>query len=171
MFDTMTMTKAMGGICGTFLAFLLGGWVAETIYHSGGGHGDGHEQAYVIPVEDGSAEEVVDDGPAFAEVYAMADAAAGEGAFRPCAACHKIDGTDATGPHLNGVVDRAVGASDGFAYSGSLVAVAETWTPENLNAFLEDPRGYAPGTAMAFNGVRRIEDRADLIAYLASLGG
>ena len=52
MFDTMTMTKAVGGFCGTFLVFLLGGWAAEEIYHSGGGgHGDHHEQAYVIPVE------------------------------------------------------------------------------------------------------------------------
>ncbi|MBB5721009.1 cytochrome c [Loktanella ponticola] len=171
MFDTMTTTKAIGGICGTFLAFLLGGWAAETIYHSGGGgHGD-EDQAYVIPVADGATDEVVEEGPPFAEIFATADAAAGEGAFRPCAACHKLDGTDGVGPHLNGVVERPVGSVDGFGYSGSLVAVAEQWTPENLNAFLENPKGYAPGTAMNFNGVRRIEDRANLIAYLASVGG
>jgi cytochrome c len=169
MFDTMTMTKTIGALCGTFLAFLLGGWVAELIYHGGGGHGDGHDQAYVIPVEDGEVPEDVPAGPPFEEVFAMADAAAGEGAFRPCAACHKVDGTDATGPHLNGVVDRAVSSVAGFGYSGSLVAVAETWTPENLNGFLENPKGYAPGTAMAYNGMRKIEDRANLIAYLATL--
>jgi cytochrome c len=170
MFDTMTMTKAIGGICGTFLAFLLGGWVAETIYHSGGGgHGDGHDQAYVIPVEGGEAAEDVPAGPPFEEVFAAADAAAGEGAFRPCSACHKVDGTDGVGPHLNGVVDRAVGSVGGFGYSGALVAVAETWSPENLNAFLESPKGYAPGTAMNYNGMRKIEDRANLIAYLATL--
>lgn len=169
MFDTMTMTKAVGGLCGTFLVFLLGGWAAEEIYHSGGGHGDDHAQAYVIPVEDDSAQEVVDEGPAFADVFAMADPAAGEGAFRPCSACHAVDGTDGVGPHLNGVVDRAVGSVDGFGYSGSLVAVAEQWTPENLNAFLESPKGFAPGTAMAYNGMRKIEDRANLIAYLQSV--
>jgi cytochrome c len=171
MFDTMTMTKTIGGLCGTFLVFLLGGWVAELIYHGGeGGHGDHHDQAYVIPVEGDVVEEVVA-GPPFAEIYAVADAAAGEGAFRPCSACHKVDGTDGVGPHLNGVVDRAVGSVDGFGYSGSLVAVAEQWTPENLNAFLENPKGYAPGTAMNYGGMRKIEDRANLIAYLASVGG
>ena len=170
MFDTMTMTKAIGGLCGTFLVFLLGGWAAELVYHSGGGgHGDHHEQAYVIPVEDDGAGEDVDEGPSFAEVFAMADPAAGEGAFRPCSACHAVDGTDGLGPHLNGVVDRAVGSVDGFGYSGSLVAVAEQWTPENLNAFLENPKSFAPGTARAYNGMRRIGDRANLIAYLSSL--
>ena len=89
--------------------------------------------------------------------------------FRPCSACHALDGTDGVGPRLNGVVDRAVGSVDGFGYSGSLVAVAEQWTPENLNAFLESPKGFAPGTAMAYNGMRKIEDRANLIAYLQSV--
>lgn len=171
MFDTMTMTKAIGGFCGTFLVFLLGGWAAELIYHGGGGHGDHHDQAYVIPVESDVVEEVIEEGPPFMDVYAMADAAAGEGAFRPCAACHKLDGTDGVGPHLDGVVDRAVSSVDGFGYSGSLIAVAEQWTPENLNGFLADPKGYAPGTAMNFRGVRTVEDRANLIAYLASVGG
>lgn len=169
MFDTMTMTKAIGGFCGTFLVFLLGGWAAEIIYHSDGGHGDHHEQAYVIPVESDGAAEEVEEGPSFEEVFAMADASAGEGAFRPCSSCHALDGTDGVGPHLNGVVDRAVGSVDGFGYSGALVAVAETWSPENLNAFLENPKGYAPGTAMAYNGMRKIEDRANLIAYLESV--
>lgn len=72
---------------------------------------------------------------------------------------------------MNGVVDRAVSSVEGFGYSGSLIAVAQQWTPENLNAFLENPKGYAPGTAMNYRGLRKIEDRANLIAYLASIGG
>ncbi len=173
MFDTMTMTKAIGGLCGTFLVFLLGGWAAELIYHSGGGgHGDHHDQAYVIPVEgDDATEEVVEEGPPFEELFAVADAGAGEGEFRPCAACHALDGTDGVGPHLDGVVNRAVGGIDGYGYSGNLVAVAETWTPENLDAFLENPSGYAPGTAMNFRGIRDAQDRANLIAYLETYGG
>lgn len=173
MFDTMTMVKVGGGLFGTFLAFLLGGFASETIYHAGsGGHGDEHAQAYEIPVEGAEAsDEPVVEGPPFEEVFAMADAAAGEGEFRPCAACHALDGSDGLGPHLNGVVDRAVGSVDGFGYSGALVAVAETWTPENLNAFLENPSGYAPGTAMNFRGIRDVQDRANLIAYLQGTGG
>lgn len=170
MFDTMTMTKAMGGLCGTFLAFLLGGWVADIIYNGyDGGHSDYHEQAYVIPVEsDDAVEEVVPEGPPFAEVFALASAEDGAGEFRPCAACHKLDGADGVGPHLDGIVGRAVSSVDGFGYSGSMIAVAQEWTPENLNAFLENPNGYAPGTAMNYRGMRDIEDRANLIAYLAT---
>ena len=169
MFDTMTMTKVLGGVCGTFLVFLLGSWAAEEIYHPGG-HGE-HEQAYVIPVEGADDVAVVEEGPAFEEIYAMADAAEGEGQWRACAACHKLgDGENSTGPYLYGVVGRDVGAAEGFgSYSGALSDVADVWTPENLNAFLENPRGFAPGTAMSYNGMRKIEDRANLIAYLDSL--
>lgn len=169
MFDTMTMTKILGGVCGTLLVFLLGGWAAESIYHSGG-HGD-HEQAYVIPVE--GAEDtaaVVEEGPSFDEVYATASAADGEGQWRACSACHSlVAGENGVGPYLAGVVGRDVASVDGFNYSGALIAVVDVWSPEALNAFLESPKGYAPGTAMGYNGMRKIEDRANLIAYLDSL--
>ena len=172
MFDTMTMTKVLGGVCGTWLVFLLGGWAAEEIYHGGGHHGD-HEQGYVIPVEDaGEAGGEVDEGPAFEEVFAVASAADGEGQWRACSACHALEaGTNGVGPSLYGIVGREVASTDGFGYSGSLVAVNDVWTPEELNAFLESPRNYAPGTAMGYNGMRKIEDRANLIAYLATIGG
>ena len=170
MFDTMTMTKIMGGFCGTFLVFLLGGWAAETIYHSGSGHGD-HASGYVIEVENADTGPV-ETGPTFAEVYATADAAAGERVFRKCSGCHKLDdGGIGAGPHLWDIVDRDVAGVDGFAYSGALVAVAQVWDVEALNAFLESPRSYAPGTAMSFNGLSKIEDRANLIAYLQTFGG
>ena len=70
MFDTMTMTKIVGGLCGTFLIFLLGGFVAEFIYHPA--HGDDHHQAYTIAVDDGGAEEEVVEVD-FGEVYADDD--------------------------------------------------------------------------------------------------
>ncbi|WP_163848608.1 c-type cytochrome [Pseudooceanicola aestuarii] len=171
MFDTMTMTKIIGGFCGALLVFMLGGWAGELLYTSGGGHGDDHAQAYVIDTgveEDAGAEEETVD---FAEVLASADVDKGARVFSKCKACHKLDGTDATGPHLDGVVGRAVAAVDGFGYSGALAANFDTWTPENLSAFLEDPRGTASGTKMTFSGLRKVEDRANLIAYLDSLGG
>ena len=170
MFDTMTLTKIVGGFCGTFLVFLLGGWVAESIYH-GGGHGEG-EQAYVIEVPDsaGAEEAVAEVEVPFAEVFAMADASAGEGVFRNCRACHSLEpGQNGTGPTLYGVVGRAVDAVEGYSYSGALEQVADVWDPEHLNGFLENPREYAPGTKMAFNGLRSVEDRANLIAYLDTL--
>lgn len=171
MFDTMTMTKTMGAFCGALLVFLLGAWGAELLYHNGGGHGDHAEQAYTIDTgeEDaGPAEEVVQ--VAFADVYAAADAGAGERLWRQCAACHKLeDGANGTGPYLHNVVNRAKHSAVGYEYSEGLLAVAGEWTPENLSAFIESPRTYAPGTKMAYNGMRDVEDRANLIAYLATV--
>ncbi|MCU0801178.1 MAG: c-type cytochrome [Rhodobacteraceae bacterium] len=170
MFDTMTMTKVLGAVCGSLLVFLLGGWVASALYTTGGGHGEGHEQAYVIDTgESETAEAPAEEAADFATLYAAADAAAGEKVFAKCRACHKLDGTDGTGPHLNGIVDKAKAASAGFAYSDTLLGMAsDTWTPENLDAFLTNPRGYAPGTKMAFAGLPRADERANLIAYLAT---
>ncbi len=175
MFDTMTMTKAAGALCGSLLVLLLGGWAAELIYHVGGddhgAHGEGHAQGYLIEVasedvELASAEEEID----VAALLASASAADGEGVWRNCRSCHALEaGVNGTGPSLYGVVDRNVGAEDGFSYSGNLVAVADVWTAENLFAFLENPKGWAPGTAMNYNGLRKAGDRANLIAYLDSL--
>lgn len=173
--DTMTATKTVGALCGALLVFMLGGWLAEIIYHqNAGGHGDGHgddhaKQAYHIEtgVEEGAGEEEEID---FGALLAAADAGKGEKVFSKCKACHKLgDGENGTGPHLYGIVGRAVGAVDGFGYSGAMVAVAETWGTDELNGFLESPKGFAPGTKMSFAGLKKPEDRANLIAYLDSL--
>lgn len=173
MFDTMTFTKVIGGFCGTLLVFLLGGWVAETVYHVGGeSHGEGESHAaYVIEVEEsgegGGEEEEAD----FETLWASADAGSGEKVFGKCRACHNLDGSNAVGPYLNGVVGRDVGSVDGFSYSGALSEAADVWTPENLYNFLENPSGWAPGTSMGYAGLKSQDDRVNLIAYLEGTGG
>ncbi|MDJ0823251.1 MAG: cytochrome c family protein [Paracoccaceae bacterium] len=170
MLDTMTFTKAVGGLCGALLIFLLGKWAAEELYHVGGYHGK-EVAAYVIDTgeDDAAAEE---EAPVdFATLLASADVGKGEKVFGKCRACHKIeDGANGTGPHLYGIVGRTIGGVDGFgSYSGALDAVAEVWTAENLNGFLENPRGWAPGTSMSYAGLKKPEDRANLIAWLDTL--
>lgn len=174
MFDTMTMTKTAGALCGALLVFLLGNWAAESIYSTGGGHGEDHAQGYVIDTGEGEAEEeAVDEGPSIGELMAAADPANGEGLFRNCAACHSVaEGENKVGPYLYGVVGRDVGAVASYgSYSGALTEVAQVWTPVELNAFLESPKGFAPGTSMGYAGLRKAEDRADLIAYLDQTDG
>ncbi|HEY9038229.1 MAG TPA: cytochrome c family protein [Roseovarius sp.] len=172
MFDTMTFTKVLGGLCGAFLVFLLGKFVAEELYASRvPHHGDEVVQGYVIETGDDEAPVEEEAGPTFDEIYASADAGKGERVFNKCKACHQLEqGANSTGPYLYGVVDRDVGAAEGFGYSGALEAVADVWTPENLNGFLENPAGYAPGTSMSFAGLKSVEDRANVIAYLAGIG-
>jgi cytochrome c len=173
MFDTMTATKIVGALCGTLLVFLLANFVAETIYttaapaHSG--EGEQLAQAYTIDTGAAAETPAAEEGPPFAEILAAADAAAGEKVFAKCAACHKVDGTNGVGPHLNGVVGRNKASVEGFEYSEALLAQgAEPWSPENINAFLTNPKGYVPGTKMNYNGLPKVEDRANIIAWLAT---
>ena len=174
MFDTMTTTKAVGAVCGSLLVFMLVDWAGSSLYAvgHGGGHGEGEELAQAYTIDTGAEEapaEAAEEGPDFATLLASADAAAGEAVFKKCASCHKLDGSDGVGPHLNGVVGRGKAAVAGFGYSEALLAMADdSWTPENLNAFLENPKKYVPGTKMAFAGLPKAEDRANVIAYLAA---
>lgn len=166
MFDTMTFTKAAGGICGALLVFLLGKWAAEELYHVES-HG---EAAYVIEVEDAGDAEPVEEVD-FAEVMAAASVDDGAKVFRKCSACHKLEqGANAAGPYLYGVVGRDIGSAQGYGgYSDTLASMDGAWTPEELSAFLEKPSDYAPGTTMGFAGLKKVEDRADVIAYLDSI--
>ncbi len=111
---------------------------------------------------------------ALAESHVTGDAEAGAKVFRKCQACHAVgaDAKNKVGPVLNGVVDRAVASAPDFDYSDALSAMSDqTWTPENLAAFLEKPRDYAPGTKMSFAGLRKEDERANVIAYLATFPG
>jgi len=172
MFDTMTMTKLIGGLCGAFLIFLLGSWGADALYSTeAGGHGDDHaSDAYPIEVAASTDAGTEEEGPSFSELLASADAGKGERVFKKCTACHSAEpGVNGTGPTLFGVVERDIAGIDGFGFSGTLEGLEGNWTPEALSGFLENPRGYAPGTAMGFAGLRKVEDRANLVAYLQTL--
>lgn len=173
MFNTMTITKVAGALIGSLLFLMLAVWGASALYHVGGsGHGGEHAQAYTIAVEgadDAGDEASADSGPDFATLLADADPAKGEKVFGKCKACHKTDGSDGTGPHLNGVVGRAVGSVGGFSYSDAMAAHGGDWTPEELSHFLTKPKDAVPGTKMSFAGLPKAEDRANLIKWLETL--
>lgn len=132
------------------------------------------EPAYAIAVpEAGGGEAAAGDEAAqpIGVLLASADAGAGEGVAKKCAACHSFEegGANKIGPALHGVVGREIAAAEGFAYSDALASLEGTWDHEHLSQFLADPKGYAPGTKMAFAGVKQDGDRADLILYLQSI--
>lgn len=96
---------------------------------------------------------------------------AGENVFKKCKACHQVGegAKNRSGPQLNGIVGRAIGAVDGFKYSKVFEAAAEegrVWDEESLIAFLAKPKEYFKGTKMSFAGLRSDEDVAAVIAYL-----
>jgi cytochrome c len=95
--------------------------------------------------------------------------------YRPCAACHMIGegAINRIGPHLNGIVGRALGGAEGYAYSEALLsrsADIPTWTEAALDSYLANPRAFLPGTSMVFRGINSAQDREDLIAFLVEEG-
>ena len=129
--------------------------------------------AYYVEIEDagaapGAVEEVFDLGLALAN----ADPARGESSFKQkCQSCHAIEqgGGNGIGPALWNVVGAEKAANDGFRYSGALSGFAGDWGYEELNAWLKNPSGYVSGTSMAFAGLNRDSERANVIAYMAQM--
>ncbi|MBX7459077.1 cytochrome c family protein [Qipengyuania sp. 1NDH17] len=125
---------------------------------------------YVEGVEE---EGGADAGPSLAEVLVTADAAAGEKVFAKCQACHTINqgGANGIGPNLYGTMGQAIAGHAGFAYSSALSDKGGQWTWENMDEWLKSPKAFASGTKMSFAGLSKIEDRANVMEYMASMGG
>ena len=110
---------------------------------------------------------------ASAAAPAAGDPAKGKKVFNKCKACHFADKEkNKVGPYLKGVVGRPVASVEGFKYSDAMKAKAAelgTWTKENLARYLANPKGLIPGNKMAFAGLKKPQDIADVIAYLESV--
>ena len=108
---------------------------------------------------------------ASATASATGDSDAGKQAFLLCGACHSAAPGAAAliGPNLWNVVGRPVAAADAFDYSDALEAVGGTWTIERIGQFIANPNAFAPGTRMGFAGVLDPTERADILAYVATL--
>ena len=97
------------------------------------------------------------------------DVAAGKLVFARCAMCHTVAaGENRLGPSLAGVIGRKAGSIAGYNYSAAMKNSGVTWTPENLDAYLANPRAKLPGVKMIFAGLPKAEDRSNVIAYLAN---
>lgn len=101
---------------------------------------------------------------------AAADPANGEKVFKRCGACHVANKEqNKVGPHLVGIIGRKAGAVEGYKYSAAMQTKSEeglVWNDENLGKYLENPKGLVPKGKMAFPGLKKESDRADVIAYL-----
>lgn len=105
-----------------------------------------------------------------APARADGDPVAGKAVFAKCAICHRVEpGKNFLGPSLFGVVGRKSATEPGFSYSAAMKNADKTWNPATLDVYLTNPKALVPGTKMIFPGLPKAEDRANVIAYLATL--
>jgi len=130
-----------------------------------------HEMGFPIAGVEAEGEGAA--GPSFMQLLATADPAAGERVFAKCLACHTIaqGGVAGIGPNLFGVVGQPVGKhAAGFAYTAALSGHGGNWDFASLDKWLTNPRAFADGTSMSFAGLSSAQDRANVVAYLNSMG-
>jgi cytochrome c len=168
--NSFELNKILGAVLGTCLLVLSINIAAGAIFAPA----KPAKPGYVIAVP-----EEAPSGPAqpaepqqsIEQLLASAEVGRGESAAKKCAACHTFNkgGRNLVGPNLWDVVGRAKASEPGFNYSAALKAKGGNWTIEDLNKFIQNPKGDTPGTNMSFAGVPRGSERADLIAFLNSL--
>ena len=107
----------------------------------------------------------------FEELLAAASIDAGKKVSSKCTACHGFNsgGGNRIGPNLWAILGKAKAEAAGFNYSDALIGLGGVWSVEDMNLWLKSPKKYAPGNSMAFVGLRKDKDRANLIAYLNSM--
>ena len=171
--DSFEFNKYAMAVLGVVFFIMGVSFLSDSIFHKV----NPEQPGYLVEVDDSTTQaEVADAGPAYEPISAMlasADIAKGESVAKKCSACHTFDsgGANKVGPALYGIVNRTIASVDGFGYSSALTAYGEgkTWTYEELNGFLWKPKTFVKGTSMGFAGLKKTQDRADIVAYLRSL--
>ena len=169
--DSLEFNKIAGAILTAGVVAMLAGFIPNLIFQK---HHD-MELAYSIAPSEPKESAATVEAPTVEPIdglLASANAENGTTVAKKCATCHTFEsgGPNKIGPNLYDVVNRKIASHEGFSYSSALQDKAsETWTYEHLNSFIAKPKDWAPGTKMGFAGLRKAEDRADLILYLRSL--
>lgn len=169
--NSFELNKVLGAVLATCLALLALNIGASAIFAP---HAPEKPGFAIAVKETGAGQQAAPAEPEvpIATLLAKASAEKGQAAAKQCAACHTFekDGPNRVGPNLWNIVgDERGKGRNGFAFSAALKEKGGEWTYEDLNKFLDNPQGFVPGTKMTFAGLKRGQQRADVIAYLRTL--
>jgi cytochrome c len=168
--NSFELNKVLGALLGTCLILMAVHLASGAIFSTPAPAKPGYEIA-VKEEKPGQQEAAKPAEQPIETLLASASVEHGAQVAKQCAICHNFQEGQGPkiGPDLYGVVGRKMASVGGFNYSAALKGMNGTWSFDELNTWLKDPRAMVPGTAMTFAGLANEKQRADVIAYLNTL--